>query len=55
MTSKASFALAAVVLTLTVAPAGSQTFTPIEFPGARVHEALRNQPEWGDLGNLRES
>ena len=34
MTLKASFAIAAVLLILTVAPAGSQTVTPIEFPGA---------------------
>lgn len=34
MRSKVRFAIAAVVLILTAAPAGSQAVTPIEFPGA---------------------
>src|SRR5687767_8062905 len=35
MRSKGSFVLAALVLALSATPAGSQTVTPIEFPGAR--------------------
>ena len=35
MGSKGSFALAALVLTLVSPPGGSQTVTPIEFPGAQ--------------------